>query len=344
MSNKPLGVGVVGLGFMGFTHIRAYLAAAEAGFACKLLAVSDPNPARLSGEPPPSGNMAPTSSDRVFDPKLVRGYLAAEDLFADPSIDVVSICTYTDTHVELALKALAASKHVLVEKPVALHVSDVRDLEHAATRANRLCMPAMCMRFWPGWDFLHTHLLNKTFGPLRSASFTRLGSGPGWANSFYKDEARSGGALFDLHIHDADFIYWCLGIPERVFSTGSTNHTTTSYQFDNGPSHLTAQGAWALAPSAGFRMQYLVNFEHASIEFDLAKTPTVTIHHADRSEPVIFPALSGYEMEIRHFLDAVQGKEPLRATLADAANVVAILNAERQSLLTHQPASPADFL
>lgn len=344
MSNKTLGVGVVGLGFMGFTHFRAYLAAAEAGFGCKLLAVSDPNPARLQGEPPPSGNMAPTGSDRVFDARLVRGYSAAEELFADSSIDVVSICTYTDSHVELALKALAAGKHILLEKPVALTVSDVRKVEAAAADAQRLCMPAMCMRFWPGWDFLRDHLINRTFGPLKSASFTRLGSGPGWANSFYKDESRSGGALFDLHIHDADFIYWCMGIPKRIFSAGSTNHLTTSYQFEDGPAHITAQGAWALAPSAGFRMQYLVNFENASIEFDLARTPTVTIHHSDRSEPVTLPSPSGYEMEIRHFLAAVQGKESLRATLADAANVVAILCAERQSLQTHQPASPADFL
>ncbi len=344
MSNKTLGVGVVGLGFMGFTHIRAYLAATEAGSSCKLLAVSDPNPERLNGQAPPTGNMAPAGSDRVFDPKLVRGYAAAEDLFADPSIDVVSICTYTDSHVEIALKALAAGKHVLLEKPVALTVADVRKVESAAIRANRLCMPAMCMRFWPGWDFLRDHLINKTFGPLKSASFTRLGSGPGWANSFYKDESRSGGALFDLHIHDADFIYWCLGIPRSVYSAGSTNHITTSYLFDNGPPHITAQGAWSLAPSAGFRMQYLVNFEHASIEFDLAKTPTVTIHHADRSEPITLPTPSGYEMEIRHFLAAVAGTEPLRATLADAANVVAILCAERKSLQTRLPASPSDFL
>ena len=344
MSVNPLGIGVVGLGFMGFTHIRAYLAAIGAGCDCRLMAVSDPNSARLSGEAPPTGNMAPTGSDRLFDPKQVRGYLAAEELFADSAIDVVSICTYTDSHVELACKALAAGKHVLLEKPVALEVAQVRKVEEAARQAQRLCMPAMCMRFWPGWDFLRDHINAGSFGALKSASFRRLGSGPGWANSFYQDEKRSGGALFDLHIHDADFVYWCLGIPQSVYSTGTTNHITTCYHYADGPAHITAEGAWSLAPSAGFRMQYLVNFEKASIEFELAKTPAVTIHHSDRSEPVTFPPLSGYELQVQHFLAAVQGREQLRATLGDAAKVVAILQAERQSLHSRQGSSPSDFL
>jgi predicted dehydrogenase len=117
----------------------------------------------------------------------------------------VSICTPTDSHIELAMTALAAGRHVLVEKPVALRSAEVARLAQAAAPAGRVCMPAMCMRFWPGWEWLKERIEAGEFGRVRSATFQRVGAPPDWS-AFYGDYARSGGPLHDLHIHDADFI------------------------------------------------------------------------------------------------------------------------------------------
>src|SRR6185295_16666128 len=100
------------------------------------------------------------------------GHERPEELLARKDLDLVSICTWTDSHVDLALAALAAGKHVLVEKPIALR-------ERPAART--LCMPAMCMGFWPGWSLLHEAVADRRWGPVRSAVFRRHASRPAWA-------------------------------------------------------------------------------------------------------------------------------------------------------------------
>jgi predicted dehydrogenase len=346
MTNSParLGVGVIGLGFMGQIHVRAYQAAAADGLPCELRAVCDPDPARLTGRPATAGNLGPGPGEQpLFDPARVRGHTQADSLLADPSIDLVSICTYTDTHVDLALRALKAGKHVLVEKPVAIGSSAVRTLANAARDSGRLCMPGMCMRFWPGWDWLRDRIRDGSLGSVRSVALRRLGSGPTWAADFYKDQTRSGGALWDLHIHDADFLYWCFGRPSSVTTTGAADHFTTLYRFASptAPPHVTAEGGWDLAPGAGYRMRYLVTFQNATAEFHAERAPAVVLHRSGGSEPIAFGPLSAYELQIRHLVAAAAEGRPageLRATLEeDAVAVAELLEAESRSLQTRRP-------
>ncbi|TAJ18966.1 MAG: Gfo/Idh/MocA family oxidoreductase [Planctomycetota bacterium] len=356
----PFGIGVVGLGFMGRTHVQAWQSAAAAGLPCELVAVADPDPARRAGQVAAAGNLGGGASGRLFDPSRVRGHEHARELYADARVDVVSICTYTDSHVELARAALAAGKHVLVEKPVALRARDVKRLLDASARARTLCMPAMCMRFWPGWAELRELVASKRHGRVTSAVFQRLGSGPSWSKAFYGDAARSGGALVDLHIHDADFAYALFGAPARVSTSGSLAHMTTQYRYAASPRassrlrgaaspHVTAEGAWDLAPGAGFRMRYLVCCERATLEWDLARAGELAVHTAGGTQKLALPAHNGYDGEVRHLLDVVArgdfttargvaaARKQLGATLADAHAVARILEAERKSLDTARP-------
>ena len=333
MGAHTIGVGVIGLGFMGRTHVGCYAAAAAAGLPCRLVAVCDPVAERLTGTVEASGNLqVGQKSERLFDPAEVRGYSEPDGLLADPAVKLVSVCTYTDTHVDLAIRALRAGKHVLVEKPVAIASADVRRLADEARGAATLCMPAMCIRFWPGWDWVHARVKDGSLGRVRSATFTRLGSGPTWAAGFYREESRSGGALVDLHIHDTDFVYHCFGKPAAVTSTGSAQHLTTLYHYPGGPSHVAAEGAWDLAPSAGFRMHFLVNFEKASVEWDLWSKPTLRVHWPDRTEPIDPGAGAGYEAEVKHLVGAIaEGRRTLGATMDQAVVVAELLEAERRS-------------
>ncbi|MFZ4576546.1 MAG: Gfo/Idh/MocA family protein [Phycisphaerales bacterium] len=324
-------VGIIGLGFMGRTHLAAYRAAAAAGLDVRVVAACDVNIDRVASAR--GGNLA---TGQTIDLEGVRCTSEIQELVKDPEIDALSICTPTDTHVALAVAALEAGKHVLVEKPVALNPEDVRTVRDAAERSGQLCMPAMCMRFWPGWAWLRDAVQSGKYGKVRSATFQRLGSAPDWNPSFYSDPERSGGALFDLHIHDADFIYWCFGAPQAVRSTGGVTHVTTQYTFVNGPAHVVAEGGQDHAPGFGFRMRYSVAFEQATAEFDLGRTPQLLLYRNGGSETISTDGPSGYEAEVDHFVRAINAKgwrSPLRATLADAEDVTRILQAERRSTL-----------
>lgn len=333
--NAPdtVGVGVIGLGFMGRVHVGAYAAAARDGHACRLVAVCDPDPQRRAGRAAGGGNIGGPGPEQLFDPAIVAAYADPAELLRDPRIALVSICTYTESHVDLALRALEAGKHVLVEKPISLHAAEVRRLADAARAAHTLCMPAMCMRFWPAWEWLHARVHDGTLGAVRSATFQRMGSGPTWSAEFYRDPARSGGAFFDLHIHDADFIHWCFGLPQAVSTIGTHQHQTTLYHGLAGPRHLVAEGAWDLAPSSGFRMRYLVNFERATAEFDLTHVTPLRLHREGGTEVIDVGALTGYDGEVRHIVSLITvGSRQLRVTMDDAVRVAEMMEAELRSM------------
>ncbi len=340
MSTKAeIGVGVIGLGFMGRTHLAGFRQAQRGGRACRIVAVCDQVPSRRAGVIGSAGNFGAVADDdegpALFDPADVNAYAEPEALLADERVDLLSICTHTDTHADLAIRALAAGKHVLIEKPVAVASRDVQRVVEAAARVpEQVCMPAMCMRFWPGWAWLKERIERGTFGPVVSATFERLGSKPDWAAEFYGDAERSGAALIDLHIHDADFVRWCFGDPISVASAGSIYQLTTMYRFDGGPSRVVAEGGWDQAPGFPFRMRYVVNFADATADFDLSREAPLMLTREGKSEPVELEATTGYEVEIAHVLDVIAGKCELVATLDDALAVARLLETERESLAT----------
>lgn len=331
---RELGVGIIGLGFMGKTHLGAY----GVTTGCTVHGVADlAIDAALSA----SGGNLHTGAAGV-DWTRLRRHPTPRQLIEDSTIDAVSICTPTDTHVELAIAALKAGKHVLVEKPVALRAEDVRRVAEAARAADRVCMPAMVMRFWPGWAWLAERVREGTYGAIESLTMQRLGAGPTWNAEFYRNPARSGGALADLHIHDADFACWLFGRPTSVDSAGTIDRVTTTYRFANVgggtmPRRVVAEGGWH-HPGFAFVMRYIAVFERATVVFDLAGgEKPVTVYAEGKTEQPTLPTMSGYEAEIGHFVEAARvknsGGEPtLRATLEDAALVAEVLEAERRSL------------
>ena len=336
---RPLGVAVLGLGFMGAQHVDAYRIAAASGLPNRLVAVCDPDPARREGARSGAGNLDQATGD-LFDPAEVRAHADPEPVLADPDVELVSVCTWTDSHVPLSIAALEAGKHVLVEKPVALTSEAVAELLAVAeARPRQVCMPAMCIRFWPGWSWLAERVRDGSLGALRKLEVRRLAPAPDWSTDFYDDPARSGGVLVDLHVHDADFVRWCLGHPAAVTVTGEPEHLHARYEYAEGPEEVTVEAAWLRAPAARFSMGYRATFEEAVADYSSGREPLLRLERRYQVvEPVALAQATGYEHEVRHVLEAVanlrhgEPPAPLQAPLADALPLLQLLEAERRSL------------
>ena len=330
----PIRVGVVGLGFMGRVHASAY-AACE---GCELVAIADPLAGALFAEDATAGNLqaAQGSLSQVF--AGVEQHATHEGMLAAGGLDLVSVCTPTDTHVAVAQACLRAGAHVLVEKPVALDAGSIERLAATADECQRLCAPAMCMRYWPAWAWVREAVRDERFGPVRHARFERLGSAPSWSAGFYADEARSGGALFDLHVHDADFVVHAFGRPKAVTSRGDRSHVTTAYDFGPGVPVVTAEGGWL--PGLPFRMRYTVEFAGAVGDFALGREPELVIYRPgqDPASPKLAPG-DGYTGEVRAMVEAVRtGESAGVPTLEEAAFVTRVLDAELASAESGQRA------
>jgi predicted dehydrogenase len=331
-------IGIIGFGVMGRTHLGAYAADPRA----EVVAVADPDSSRLTDERV-AGNLKGMGS-AAFDPTRLTRHDRYESLLADATIDAVSICSPTPDHMPMALAAIAAGKHVLVEKPLALTTSDAdRVVAAASTCPKQLVLPAMCMRFWPAWKWLRDTVASSALGPVRSAVFTRLGSMPTWS-PFYADASKSGGAILDLHIHDVDFVRACFGDPQFVSARGyakttaGVDHVVASYIFADGPSIVCAEGGWCMTPGFKFMMRYIVNFERATAFFDFHSDPQLTIVADGAARPIALAVGDGYLHEIRHFLDLIErGGASDVVSIADGAAAVRLVECERRSIEDQRP-------
>lgn len=110
---KPIGVGVIGTGFMGKAHSIAYSASASVfgtGLRPNLEIVCDLSPER--------------ASQRATDLGFSRYSADWRDVVNDSAVDLISVCTPNDTHAEIAIAALNAGKHVWCEKPMSTNLAD----------------------------------------------------------------------------------------------------------------------------------------------------------------------------------------------------------------------------
>lgn len=330
-------VGICGFGMMGRTHLDVYAKRDDV----QVVAIADKDPKRLSGADQAAGNIEGQAKG-AFSLADVKKYDDAEQLVADAQLDLVDVCLPTPLHLPVAAKALEAGRHVLVEKPLARTAADADKLVHVAAQAKGIAMPAMCMRFWPGWSWLKDRVDDQQYGKVLGLHFRRLSGFPS-SGTFYSDGEASGGALLDLHVHDTDFAQYLFGMPKAVFSRGyskittEVDHLVTHYVYDDVPL-VTADGGWSMANGFRFNMQYLVNFERATATFDLSRgNSPLEVFQDGEKRAVPLEAGMGYEHEIDYLLTCItQGKQPEVVTLADAARSVRIAEAERASIMTGQ--------
>jgi len=335
VSKRKVNVAIVGLGFMGITHIKAYRQIPDARLVAVCDAVRLPVNGVLAGV---SGNIS--SSDAIDLGNDIGVYQDLEDLLANQEVELVDLCVPTPLHAPQTIAALKAGKHVLCEKPLARTSTIARDIVKAARSAKGFFMPAMCMRFWPGWAWLKDLVANRTYGKVLTARFRRVSSPPGWSRSSYFKGGDSGGALLDLHIHDTDFVQFVFGRPQSVFSSGlsrfsgAIDHVVTQYKVRSGAT-VYAEGSWLLAN--GFNMSYTVMFESATLDFDSARgADALRLDEEGKPSRVIKPeGVDGYVGELRHIIQSIQiGKRPTVVTAQDALSAVEICEAEEESVKT----------
>lgn len=143
------------------------------------------------------------------------------DLFRDPDIDIVDICTPNNYHAPLTIGALDAGKHVLCEKPLAPTPAEIRGMISARDRAGKLLMTAQHFRFRGISQALKAEIDTGVLGDIyharswmlrRAAAPTR----PGFIMKIHS----SGGPTIDIGVHILDLTLWFMGNPKPLAVSG----------------------------------------------------------------------------------------------------------------------------
>lgn len=323
-------VGIVGLGFMGRMHYRCWKMLP----GVELAAVCEANPKVLAAAGTATEGNIGGAAD-VIDLEKLAVFSDLDELLNSGKVDVVSITLPTFLHAETTIRALESGHHVLCEKPMALTLEDCDRMVAAAEAAGRVLQVGHCIRFWPEYVVARDLIRGGEYGEVIAASFRRYSAQPAWsADSWFADEARSGGQPLDLHIHDSDYIHYLLGMPEAVTSVGdlALSAISTQYHYASGPA-VTAESNWRMASTFGFEMSFNIVLERATIQYDLTRpTPfRVCPHEGEVFTPEV-PAGDGYSREIEHFARLVAGEaiEPV-VTPRQSRDTIRLVLAEKQS-------------
>jgi predicted dehydrogenase len=166
------------------------------------------------------------------------------ELLADPAVEVVYVASPHSAHCEQAVEALAAGKHVLVEKPMALSLEQVRRMVDTASEHDRFLMEAMWTRFLPSYRRLRELVAQDAIGRVVSVE-AELGFAAPFdpEHRLYRRDL-GGGALLDIGTYPLQLALLLLGRPTEVRATavlGPTevdHDTTVELVFDGATAHL----------------------------------------------------------------------------------------------------------
>lgn len=201
---EKLKVCVIGTGTISDFHLKSYQKNEEA----ELYGVYDVSVQRAAEKAKKYG------AAKVFE--------SLDDVFADPEVHAVSICTWNNTHVDFAIQALQHDKHVLVEKPVAMSYQEALKVEAVAKTVDKVFQVGFVRRFSANTRVLKKFIDDGSLGDIYYAKGTctrRLGNPGGW----FSDLSRSGGGpLIDLGIHLVDVCWYLMGKPKVTRIKGQT--------------------------------------------------------------------------------------------------------------------------
>jgi myo-inositol 2-dehydrogenase/D-chiro-inositol 1-dehydrogenase len=303
-----------------------------------------------------AGNLARESGARlryVVDPDTgAAGALAAQhgaktatpaQVFADPAVGAVLICSYTDTHADLILAAAAAGKQIFCEKPVDLAIARARSCAEAVTRAGITCMIGFQRRFDPTFAALKKRLAAGEIGTPEMLVVTSRD--PGAPPIPYIKS--SGGIFKDMLIHDFDVFRWILGdeaetvhanasclVDPAIAEAGDVDSTAVTIRTKRGrlcqinTSRRAAYGydqRFEVLGSGGM----LQAGNHAPTEV-VASTATAVGH--DLPEHFFLERYrAAYANEMAHFFAVLAGREKLRTTIDDGLKALELAEAATTS-------------
>lgn len=325
-------VGVVGLGHWGPNLARNFAAHGA------LAALADARPdilARQAGQYPG-----------------VQTFPDLDSMLAAGAVDAVAIATPAATHGALVMAALAAGKHVFVEKPLCLDLREARALGLAADKAGLTLMVGHLLLYHPAFIALRALAEQGRLGQLRYVYSNRLSLGK---------IRREENALWSFAPHDVSMVLALAGaLPSRAVTTGGSyllphvaDTTLSHLTFPNGMQahifvswlhpykdhRLVVIGSEAMATFHDSEPEgrKLLLYPHA-VAWD-GDLPTITKAAA---EPIPYEAGEPLFLECGHFLESIARRATPRSDAQESLRVLSVLDACQRSLASGEPVTLTD--
>lgn len=306
---KQTNVGVIGVGAMGYNHVRIYSELENAN----LLAISD---------------MVRGTLDNVSKEFNTVGYVDYDNILQLDDLEAVNICVPTVFHHDVVMSAIEAGKNVLVEKPVASHITEAKEMIDAAKDAGVILATGHVERFNPAVRVAKKLLQDGEIGEVVTANAKRLGP--------YPPRIRDVGVATDLAIHDIDiFNYLFESKAEMVFANMSSNlkncefedHAEIMTKYENGALSILETN-W-LTPYK--KRQLNITGVEGIISVDYGSQSVTLYKENNKVEEVKVENKEPLKEELRSFVNAVQSNKEAEVTGQDGYEALRIVEAAMKS-------------
>lgn len=329
MSVDKVSVVIVGAGFMGRTHAGAYGKISRAN----LLGICDiSEKARLE-----------------FSAEYgVKAYSSYEEVLSDEFCDAVDICLPTTLHEEYVMRAIDAGKAVFCEKPLTLSEESLRRILDRVKSSGSIFQVGQVVRFWPENEFVRNKIKDGSFGDVKVVTASRCSTHPAWSEWYRKPE-NSGGGLFDLHLHDLDYLVSLFGKVSSVYATGvknslgAWNHVESTLNFECGVKAVS-ESILEMPASFPFSTELkIVGSKAASVSKmragvnleDVASAIRETYWYSDdKAERVELDYYDAYEKELEYFIESILTHDTVhdKVSTSSVAYSLSLIFAIRKSL------------
>jgi predicted dehydrogenase len=321
---------VVGFGFMGMTHTLNILKNPN----LHLKAIVDKAPENIFTKlTEQTGNFSTGSID-AEQLENVKIYSDFVECLQVEKPDACVIAVHTALHYEMTEMALRAGANVFLEKPFCINVEEGEKLIELARSKNKVLMIGHVVRFMPAYETLKRWIDSGEYGRLELLSMSRFSGVPIWGQ--WKDRQKefgsSGGALFDLVIHDIDFAQWVCGIPDNIEAQtlpgrlSYNDYVSALWKYDNSNLVVKIDGGNTFHADYPFHAGFSARFENTSVFFSsqdphnikvVTDTETILVSGGDANE--------GFADELYYFADCVlKGVQPEKCTPESALDSIRI--------------------
>lgn len=350
---------VVGAGVIGTHHGKVISELAE---RIELVAVADHHVER---------------AERLTADRGGKAFVSVTDALAAVEVDVVVVCTPTGAHGQVAIEALRAGKHVILEKPAEISVARTDEIIAAQREADRLVAVISQHRFDRSTEIAVAAIGRGELGRLT----TGIASIDWWRGQSYYDsgdwrgtwELDGGGALMNQGVHTVDLLVATMGRPVEVFAyAGTLAHERIEVEDAAVAVVKFASGALgvlhattAAYPGLSARLQVHGDQGSIVIDDDVLTFVHLTPQGADRAERLMGSASSStnqvadylapvaggptagsdpgglpteaHRRQYENFLAALAGREPLRVDLQTNRQAIAVITGAYESARTGRP-------
>ena len=341
---SPVRICLLGAGRAGNLHANSLAKHVPAG---ELVSVVDPAPEALE-----------TAGEKFG---IENRFASLGEALAWGNFDAIIITTPTFTHKTLAVTAMEAGKHVLLEKPMALTLAECDEIIAASERNGVFLQLGFMRRFEPEFVAARERIQAGEIGrPMIVKSLTH---GPGLPPPWARDLDKSNGILAEVNSHDWDCMRWLMDSdPKRVFAEvanfkGAAHAIDTPHFYDNALVTIRFENGGLGSISGvcpceyGYDARVEIVGERGLMQIGDIKRQAVVVC-TDRDRGYVTPIYrtwgerfaSGYIGEMEHFVDCIQTDTPPKVSGCDGRWAVAGVLAGIKSFLEERPVYLSEVL